>query len=346
MSARKLKYTPSSISPSHVESIQVSNLFEGLSEEDDLELIVDGQDTSTGNTTEDVGTGTLEERLDSLLGNDLLGSIEGVLVLDGLTGGHHHASADGIKRVRGDTGTSGDTPSESERGKEVVLERSGEEDGLDGVVHSEVETTVNDDTSDGGHETTVETGNTVRGEGLAVDVDETVELTVTTRLGVLGIVGKTGTGVVKGVDEEERSGTGSTTGGKVTRHPEGVSVTVLLVAEQLLELVTESKVQGLGGEVSDDVGSVSSPESHDTLVGHGALEAVTNTGVLVGETASLEHLILVLDEELDTLDRSGSSLRDGGGDTTHQEVGQEGRHAQDRLRLLINRRHGDGFTKK
>ena len=26
---------------------------------------------------------------------------------------------------------------------------------------------------------------------------------------------------------------------------------------------------------------------------------------------------LVLDEELDTLNRSGSSLRDGGGDTTH-----------------------------
>ena len=77
------------------------------------------------------------------------------------------------------------------------------------VVDTEVETTVDDDTDDRGDEATVETGNTVRGEGLAVDVHETVELTLTTRLGVLGVVGKTGTGVVEGVDEEEGSGTGS-----------------------------------------------------------------------------------------------------------------------------------------
>lgn len=32
---------------------------------------------------------------------------------------------------------------------------------------------------------------------------------------------------------------------------------------------------------------------------------------------------LVLDEELDTLDGGSSSLRDGGGDTTHQEVDNE-----------------------
>lgn len=32
---------------------------------------------------------------------------------------------------------------------------------------------------------------------------------------------------------------------------------------------------------------------------------------------------LVLDEELNTLDRGSSGLRDGGGDTTHQEVDNE-----------------------
>jgi solute carrier family 25 (adenine nucleotide translocator) protein 4/5/6/31 len=147
---------------------------------------------------------------------------------------------------------------------------------------------------------------------------------VTTGLGVLGIVGKTSTGVVQRVDEEQRSGTSSTTGGKVTSHPHGVAILVLLVAEHLLELVTESEVQGLGGEVSDDVGGVSSPEGHDTLIGHGALEAVTNAVVLAVETTGLKHLILVLDEELDTLDRGSSSLGDSGGDTTHEEVSDEG----------------------
>ena len=184
-------------------------LFEGLAEKDDLELVVDREHTSTGDTTEDVGTGTLEQGLDTLLGNDLLGGVEGALVLDGLTRGHHHTTTDGVERVRGDTRTSGNAPTEEERGKEVVLERASEDDRLDGVVHAEVETTVDDDTGNGGHEATVETGNTVGGESLAVDVNETVELAGTTALGVLGVIRKTGTGVVERVDEEERRSTGS-----------------------------------------------------------------------------------------------------------------------------------------
>lgn len=197
----------SPIHPNHLR--RRNHLFEGLAEQEDLHLVVDGQHTSTSNTTEDVGTSTLEERLDTLLGNDLAGGIHGRLVLDSLTRGHHHTTTDGVERVRGDTGTSGDGPSEKEGGDEVTLERTDKDDRLDGVVHTEVETTVDDDTSDGRTETTVETGNTVRGEGLLVDVDQTVELTLTTSLGVLVVVGQTGTGVVEGVDEEKGSGTGS-----------------------------------------------------------------------------------------------------------------------------------------
>lgn len=73
--------------------------LEGLSEEKDLELIVDGQDTGSGNTTENVGTSTLEERLDALLGDDLASSVYGTVVLDGLTGRHHHTTSDSVKRV-------------------------------------------------------------------------------------------------------------------------------------------------------------------------------------------------------------------------------------------------------
>jgi hypothetical protein len=58
--------------------------LELLAEEDELDLVVDGEHTSTGNTTEDVSTGTLEERLDTLSGDDLATGIEGRLVLDGL----------------------------------------------------------------------------------------------------------------------------------------------------------------------------------------------------------------------------------------------------------------------
>jgi hypothetical protein len=171
-------------------------------------LIVDGQDTSTGDTTENVGSCTFEERSDTLLGDDLATSIEGRLVLDGLTGRHHHTTTDGIQWVGSNAGTGGDTPSEEEGGKEVTLERTDKNDGLDRVIHTEVETTVDDDTSYGRTETTVETGDTVGGEGLLVNVDQTVELTLTTSLGILVVVGKTGTSVIKGVDEKEGGSTG------------------------------------------------------------------------------------------------------------------------------------------
>lgn len=121
---------------------------------------------------------------------------------------HHHTSTDSVEWVGGDTGASGHGPSEEERGQEVTLEGTGEKNGFEGIVHSEVETTVDNDTSNGWTETTVETEDTVTGDGLLVDVDQAVELAITTGLGVLGIVGETGTGVVKGVHEKERSGTG------------------------------------------------------------------------------------------------------------------------------------------
>jgi hypothetical protein len=61
--------------------------LEGLAEEEQLDLVVDGQHTGTSDTTEDVGTSTLEERADTLLGDDLLGGVDGGLVLDGLYSG-------------------------------------------------------------------------------------------------------------------------------------------------------------------------------------------------------------------------------------------------------------------
>jgi hypothetical protein len=49
-----------------------------------------------------------------------------------------------------------------------------------------------------------------------------------------------------------------TYGGDVTSEPLPVTV-VLLETEERLEVILEGKVQGLGREVSDDVGGVTSP---------------------------------------------------------------------------------------
>jgi len=295
-----------------------------LAEHQLLELVVQRQDTSTGNTTENVGTGTLEEGLDTFSLDDLRTGVHHVLVVDLGTRGHHHTTTDGVERVGSETGTGGDSPTETEGGEEVALKRTNEDNGLDRVVHSEVETTVDDDTNDGRDETTVETGDTIRSEGLPVDVDQTVELTGSTTLGgTLGVVGETGTGVVEGVDEEKGRSTGGTTRGDVTSEPLGVTLR-LLETEQGLEVVLEGKVQSLGGEVTEHVGGVTTPEGSETLVPVGPAEAVTDTLVRVGETTLLDHLVLVLDEELDSLNGGSSGLGDSGRDTTHHEVDGEG----------------------
>ena len=154
------------------------------------------------------------------------------------------------------------------------------------------------------------TGDTIGGEGLLVDVEETVELPLTAALlDGLVVVGETGSCVVERVDEEEGRGTGGTTGGQVSGHPPVVAVLLLLVAEERLEVVLEGKVQGLGGEVSDDVGRVASPERDETLVGVGAAGAVGNARVRSRKSARLEHLALVLDEELRVGRRAGDLAR-------------------------------------
>lgn len=85
-----------------------------LSEEELLELIVHGEDSGSGDTTEDVGSGTLEERGDTLGLDDLPAAVDHAVVVDLLSRGHHHATTDGIERVGSDSGTGGDSPSEGD----------------------------------------------------------------------------------------------------------------------------------------------------------------------------------------------------------------------------------------
>ena len=221
---------------------------------------------------------------------------------------HHHTTTDGVQGVGSDTSTSSNSPAEHERSKEVTLKGTNEEDRLDRVVHAEVQTTVDHNTQNGRTETTVETSNTIGGKGLLVYIDQTVELTGTSTLGTLGVVGETSTGVVEGVDEEERSGTGGlmtdqqcakswakltyTTGSQVAHHPLSITVSLLLESEHGLVGVAESEVEGLCREITDDVGGVTTPQRHDTFGLSGSAEAVHDAGIFAVETACLQHLIL------------------------------------------------------
>lgn len=66
----------------------------------------------------------------------------------------------------------------------------------------------------------------------------------------LGVVGESGSGVVKRVDDGEGHGTGETTGGDVGGELDDGSG-VLAGGEQSLDLSLEGEVQSLGGEVSE-----------------------------------------------------------------------------------------------
>lgn len=71
---------------------------------------------------------------------------------------------------------------------------------------------------------------------------------------------------VKGVHEAEWGGSSSTTGGQVTGEvPPELGVLVDASQEDLLVLVFESEVEGLGGEVPNYVGEVAAPEWKEAL---------------------------------------------------------------------------------
>ena len=139
-----------------------------------LELVETGQDTGAGHTTEDIGASALHHGHESLVLEDLHTAVDGALVLDGGTGGHHHTTPDGVDGVGHETGSDGHAPAQQE-GQEKGFVVS-QKDGLEGIVHAEVHATVDEDADTGDGETTVQALDTVGLEGLPVDVNETVVL--------------------------------------------------------------------------------------------------------------------------------------------------------------------------
>jgi len=63
-----------------------------------------------------------------------------------------------------------------------------------------------------------------------------------------------------------------------------------------------------------------SPEGVDTLSPQDSLGAVNNTLVWLVKSALFDHLILILDEELDSLNWGSSGLRDTGSNTSEHKV--------------------------
>jgi hypothetical protein len=103
----------------------------------------------------------------------------------------------------------------------------------------------------------------------------------------------------------------------LTGEPKGISVLLLVEIKESLEEVAEGKVQGLGGEVSEHVGPVSSPQRDGSFLGNNTAEAVKRASVGGSKASRLEKLGLVLDKKLDSLDGGSDGLGNSGSDCAH-----------------------------
>jgi len=116
-------------------------------EEDSLDLRVEYQDESTTGSSDDVGEGTLEESFGTFVCKNSLEAVHGTsvhLLLSARV--HHESSSDGIERVRDDTGADGNDLGEGPHGENASLLGIREKHGLTGIEHTEVRSSVEDDT--------------------------------------------------------------------------------------------------------------------------------------------------------------------------------------------------------
>jgi len=299
-------------------SVLVGLFAETPSDVDLLEGVESGEDAGAGDASEDIRAGALHHRHEAFVLEDLDGAVDGSLVLDGRAGGHHHATTNGVDGVGHQAGSDGHAVAQAEGEEQPGV--GPEQDGLERIVETEVHAAIHENTHAGNHESSVQTLNTVGFERLLVDVDEAVVLAFAAF--ALGVVGQTGSGVVERVHEQEGQRTGATAGQNVGGELLAVGG-VFRNVESRLDFILEGEVERLRREVTQAVGQISSPQRVDALALDRADGAVDDALVRLVETALTDHLVLVLDEQLDALDGGGGRLRHDGGHARQSEILRE-----------------------
>jgi len=272
-----------------------------------LNFIVEYKNEGTTGSSDNVRETSLEEGSWSLIGEDLVEAVHGTSVHSvgtGLSGGHHESTSDGIKWVRHDTSSDGDTLCETPLGKEWSSLVVFEELNLSSIVETEVRSSVNNNTNDGDSETVVKGRDSSASGSLGEAVDETSEFSFSS---CTDISGKSSSSEIKWVDEAKGSCSSSTTGGTVTNEEFSWVGLWVVWTKGLLVVILAGKVKGLGWEITDDVGEISSPEGSETLLSNDSLETVSNTIVSVFNSDFLVG-ILYLKKKLYSLNWGNNCL--------------------------------------
>jgi len=289
---------------SHERTVDIQNCLD-----DFLQLVIQDQHESAAHASEHVGPSSLEESLATLITCNLPPTVHGATVHDVRSFAsrlHHHTTADGIEGVGNETGTGSHSLSDGPADNNVCILGIWQHT-LGCVINAKVGCSVDYDALHGHTEALVQALEAVRLEDRHQAVSEATEFTLP---GLAHVGSKTRSGEVKGVDEAEGGGSSSTTGGQVAGEVSPELPLVNAVEEDLLVLILERKVESLGGEVSDDVRQVASPERDEALFLGDTNDAVHDALVLVG-SRDLFAGMLYLEQELHSLDGSNSCLGDG-----------------------------------
>jgi hypothetical protein len=290
------------------------------------DLRVQDEDESGTDGAECVGTSPLEEGGGPLLGHDLPEAVHGAAVhplLLGLLRLHLQAAADRVEGVAGVAGRDGRELRAAELGggaEHVALVLLVGVVARQGVEQAEVDPAVRDDAHDRDAHAVVEAADAGPLDGLCEAVHQAAELL----LADADVGGEAGPGVIQGVDDHETTGSRQTARGHVDGEKLEKFGVLVRLREHGLDGVLEGEVEGLRGEVADDVRHVAAPEGLDALLPRDAGEAVHDAGVAGHLPADdLRVGVLRLDEELHSLDGGRAGLGDGAGHAPGHEVDQE-----------------------
>ncbi|KAB1253988.1 hypothetical protein Cadr_000026949 [Camelus dromedarius] len=179
------------------------------------------------------------------------------------------------------------------------------------VIHAEVGGPVDDDALHGDVEALVQAS------------DCAFELPLLARLPHIGC--QAGSGEIQQVDKAEGGGSGCASRDQIAgKIPPEMHVLVHAPQEDLLVLVLEGVIEGLHGEVADDIGQVAPPEGQHALLLEDEHNAVHDAFVLLVGRNLLTGMRHLQQQQLDPLDQGHVCLGDGGGNASGQEVLGEG----------------------
>jgi len=235
------------------------------------------------------------------------------------SGLHHQSSSDGIKgetdRFRGRN---------DELGEEELLEERGfplcfiitEDPTLSGIVSSEVEGSVDEDTDHRHSVSSVDTGQTLLFEVFRDTVRHTGKFSLGGILSDVG--GQSRSGEVERVHDRQTNGSGQPTGHQIAE--EVLQLLIIGVHsgdESSLEGVLHGEVYGGSGEIPDDVSPVTPPECQHSLLLEHSRETIDDTVILGGQ---LDISVLGLEQQFNSLNGGRDRLGNRTSHTTHQEI--------------------------